>query len=59
MRAYPDQYVAVFEKRILGSGKDVLRLRRTLAAKHNLDQDRIVISYIEGPGHHGPLGLGL
>src|SRR5687767_1657619 len=43
---YRGQFVAVFEKKVLGSGKDALDLRQSVAAKHGLDDpDRLVITF--------------
>jgi hypothetical protein len=42
------RHVAVFEKKILGSGKDEPQLRQDIAAQHNLDPDRLVIMFVEG-----------
>jgi hypothetical protein len=45
---YRGRFVAVFEKRVLGSGDDEPQLRQTVAAEHNLDPDRLVTMFIEG-----------
>jgi hypothetical protein len=50
LKPYAGHYVAVFEKRILGSGEDVTQLQRTVAADHHLDPDRLVIMYVDKPG---------
>jgi hypothetical protein len=45
---YRGHFVAVFEKRVLGSGDDEPQLRQTVAAEHNIDPDRLVTMFIEG-----------
>src|SRR5687767_7650264 len=46
---YRGQFVAVFEKKVLGSGRDALDLRQAVAAQHGLDDpDRLVITFVEG-----------
>jgi hypothetical protein len=46
---YRGHFVAVFEKKVLGSGDDAIDLRQSVAAEHGLDDpDRLVITFVEG-----------
>ena len=45
---YRGRYVAVFEKRVLGSGDHPRRLRQEMAAAHHIAPERLVVAYVEG-----------
>jgi hypothetical protein len=43
---YGGEHVAVCEKKILGSSRDPDLLRQSIAEKHNIDPERLVIFYV-------------
>jgi hypothetical protein len=45
---YRGKHVAVYQKRVLGSGDHPERLREAVAAEHHVDLNRLVVMYIEG-----------
>jgi hypothetical protein len=45
---YRGRYVAVFEKRVLGSGDQPRWLRQEVAAAHRIAPERLVVAYVEG-----------
>jgi hypothetical protein len=46
---YRGQHIAVLGKRVWASGSDPELLRDHVALKYQLDPDRLVIAYIDGP----------
>lgn len=45
---YMGNYIAVYRKRLLGFGPDLLALRERMAKEHLVSEDRILTSYVEG-----------
>jgi hypothetical protein len=44
---YAGMHVAVLDQKVLGASWDPILLRQTLAEKHHLDPQRLVVTYVD------------